>query len=44
VEQLAGRLKDLIESGYGLDASTIASEATEAPGTSNKSENRRYSS
>jgi len=42
--RFTGRLKGLIESGYGLDDSTTASEATEAPGTSNKSENRRYSS
>jgi pyruvate/2-oxoglutarate dehydrogenase complex dihydrolipoamide acyltransferase (E2) component len=35
-----GRLKDLIESGYGLDDSTAASGLAVAPGTSNKSENR----
>ncbi len=31
------RLKDLIESGYGLGDSTIESEQAVAPGTSNKS-------
>jgi pyruvate/2-oxoglutarate dehydrogenase complex dihydrolipoamide acyltransferase (E2) component len=31
------RLKDLIESGYGLDESTVASEQTVAPGASKKS-------
>jgi pyruvate/2-oxoglutarate dehydrogenase complex dihydrolipoamide acyltransferase (E2) component len=32
------RLKDLIESGYGLDDSTVASEQAVAPGTSRKSD------
>jgi hypothetical protein len=32
------RLKDLIESGYGLDDSTGESEQAVAPGTSMKSE------
>jgi len=31
-----GRLKDLIESGYGLDGSTVESEQAVAPGTSKK--------
>jgi hypothetical protein len=30
------QLSDLIESGYGLDDSTIESEQTVAPGTSKK--------
>ncbi len=34
---LTQRLKDLIESGYDLDDSTIELEQTVAPGTSNKS-------
>jgi hypothetical protein len=31
-------LKELIESGYGLDDSTVESEQAVAPGTSRKSE------
>jgi pyruvate/2-oxoglutarate dehydrogenase complex dihydrolipoamide acyltransferase (E2) component len=31
------RLKDLIESGYGLDDSSVESEQAAAPGTSTKS-------
>jgi len=31
------RLKDLIESGYGLDDSTVESEQVAAPGTAKKS-------
>jgi hypothetical protein len=31
------RLKDLIESGYGLDNSTVETEQAVAPGTSKKS-------
>ena len=35
--RFTGRLKDLIESGYGLDDSTVASEKAVAPGVSQKS-------
>ena len=42
--RFTGRLKELIESGYGLDDSTAASGLAVASGTSNQSENRRYSS
>jgi hypothetical protein len=38
--RFTGRLKDLIESGYGLDESTVESEqavVSVAPGTSKKS-------
>lgn len=38
--RFTGRLKDLIESGYGLDDLTEELEQAVAPGTSNKSENR----
>ena len=32
--RFTGRLKELIESGYGLDESTIELEQADAPGTS----------
>jgi pyruvate/2-oxoglutarate dehydrogenase complex dihydrolipoamide acyltransferase (E2) component len=35
--RFTGRLKDLIESGYGLEDSTVASEQAVAPGTSKTS-------
>jgi len=38
--RFTGRLKDLIESGYGLDDFTAASGLIVSPGKSNKSENR----
>jgi len=38
--RFTGRLKDLIESGYGLDDFTAASGLVVSPGKSNKSENR----
>jgi pyruvate/2-oxoglutarate dehydrogenase complex dihydrolipoamide acyltransferase (E2) component len=37
--RFTARLKELIERGYGLDASTVAPEQAVAPGTSKKSEN-----
>jgi hypothetical protein len=36
--RFTGGLKDLIESGYGLDDSTVESEQAVAPGASKKSE------
>ncbi len=36
--RFTGRLKDLIESGYGLDESTVESEQAVAPGTAKKRE------
>jgi hypothetical protein len=35
--RFTGRLKDLIESGYGLDGSTVELEQAVAPVTSKKS-------